>query len=360
MLRRLFSTGPRFQDAQVWGRLIACLLLGFLFHNGVFAQQAPPLSPRAPADRTVQSVPAESLSQPKAVALLHHTIDRLANGPAFNAAVRQRVWAFGREVLGIGTYEQAGYGSGRFNLQLTMFDGVGKHTLQQISDGRLAWTRTMIADQVSLRRVDVGRLDEWIPPDRLSQEESQGHSPEAASGDRDSQSSRDSKIPPRLKVGAWTERLDTIQSDHVLRLGSSTIESRPVLVITGTLKDTVRQNVLAAADQDGLRCTRRRSRLPLLPHPIPIPDLARACRFGSNFGRIRLMMSPEKRRKPIATRMLVTLIEMFALHPMAAPPVQRFRFENQDSDVNFVNETDRYLQRYGVRITDSQRRLLLR
>ena len=102
-------------------------------------------------------------SQPQAAALLDRTIGGLANGPAFNAKVRQRVWAVGREVGGIGTYEQAGYGSGRFNLQIAMFDGSGKHTLQQISDGRLAWTRTEIADKVELRRVDVGRLDEWIP-----------------------------------------------------------------------------------------------------------------------------------------------------------------------------------------------------
>ena len=94
------------------------------------------------------AVEVEPTSQPKAVELLQNTIERLASGPAFNATVRQRVWAFGREVLGIGTYEQAGYGSGRFNLQINMLDGSGKHTLQQISDGRLAWTRIVIADQV--------------------------------------------------------------------------------------------------------------------------------------------------------------------------------------------------------------------
>ena len=93
----------------------------------------------------------------------------------------------GREVVGVGTYEQAGGGSGQYNLQVTMHDGDGKHRLQQISDGKLAWTRTEIAGKVSLRRVDVGRLEEWVrgiaDPTGLS---------------------------PKLKVGAWGEMLDTM------------------------------------------------------------------------------------------------------------------------------------------------------
>ena len=40
---------------------------------------------------------------------------------------------------------------------MTMHDGKGKHTLQQISDGRLAWTRTQIGETVQLQRVDVAQ-----------------------------------------------------------------------------------------------------------------------------------------------------------------------------------------------------------
>ena len=46
--------------------------------------------------------------------------------PLSIAKVRETVWATGREVVGVGTYEQAGGGSGRFNLQITMHDGDGQ------------------------------------------------------------------------------------------------------------------------------------------------------------------------------------------------------------------------------------------
>ena len=59
------------------------------------------------------------------------------------------------------------------------------------------------------------------------------------------------------------------------------------------------------------------------------------------------------------TGRLVTLIELFAIHRINPPPMDRFRMDTKDA-VNFVNETDRYLREYGIHLTDSQRRKLLR
>jgi len=109
--------------------------------------------------RTASTESKPSGTQQQAVTLIGRVLRELVHGDAFDAKVRETVWTSGREVIGVGTYEQAGAGTGRYNLQVTMHDGEGKHRLHQISDGRLAWTRTEIADQVSLRRVDVGRLD---------------------------------------------------------------------------------------------------------------------------------------------------------------------------------------------------------
>ena len=47
-------------------------------------------------------------------------------------------------------------------------------------------------------------------------------------------------------------------------------------------------------------------------------------------------------------RRLITLIEMYSLRQIEPPPAERFRFDNQDAEVNFVNETDRYVESYGV------------
>ena len=122
-----------------------------------------PASPSVsrPVERSITN-PIKAQSETQAVQLLRAVLEMVVNGPAFDAKVRETVWTTGRGVVGVGTYEQAGGGTGRFNLQVTMHDGDGKHRLQQISDGRLAWTRTEISGKVSLRRVDVGRLDEWV------------------------------------------------------------------------------------------------------------------------------------------------------------------------------------------------------
>ena len=44
--------------------------------------------------------------------LIREVINRLANGDAFDAKVRQRVWTAGRKVVGVGTYVQSGGGTG--------------------------------------------------------------------------------------------------------------------------------------------------------------------------------------------------------------------------------------------------------
>ncbi len=143
--------------------------------------------------------PPTAASQPQALALLNQVIKRITMGPAFAAKVRQRVWTAGREVIGVGIYEQAGGGSGRFNLHLSMHDGDGKHTLQQISDGRLDLDANGDRRESSLetcRRRPAGRM---------------GAIADDPKGD----------LPPRLKIGAWAEMLDTIKRDYILTIGTS-------------------------------------------------------------------------------------------------------------------------------------------
>jgi len=300
-----------------------------------------------------------STSQPRAVTLLRHTIARLAHGAAFSAKVRQRVWTLGREAAGFGTYEQAGNRSGRFNLQLTMHEGSGKHTLQQISDGRLAWTRTMVAEQVSLRRVDVGRLDEWIPAAGLVNSSAR-HAELVANPQGKLDSMDDQRVAPRLKVGAWTELLDTIERDHILRLGSSTIQDQRVLVLVGEIRPERRRQIIAEANGTWPDMYPALVKVAIAIEPDPQTGFGEGLPIRFEFWSDPIELSgPQGANAPTQSR-LITLIEMYSLRPMTAPPIQRFRFENQDSEVNFVNETDRYLDRYGVRITDNQRRMLLR
>ena len=275
----------------------------------------------------------DSSSQPRAQALLEQVIDRLANGTAFDCKIRQRVRTAGREVLGVGTYLQVGGGTGQFSFQIEMHDGDGKHRLQQISDGRLTWTRSEIGGVVSLSRVDVGWLDEGARTLR-----------------------RDLRIKPSMRVGGPSEMLDTIARDYDLKLGTSALAGRPLLVVIGTLKQTKRDEI--ASTLNGR------------PFPVLFPTrvniaIAESDDPESGFGK-GLPIRIEHLSDPIATsngptdspttrRQMISLLEFYSIRPVALPPIQRFRFENQDTEIDFVNETSRYEQRFDIRVSAKER-----
>lgn len=301
-------------------------------------------------------------SQPEAVQLVSQVLELIVRGPAFDARVRETVWTAGREVLGLGTYLQAGGGTGRFNLQLTMVDGDGQ--FQQISDGRLAWTRTEIAGRVSLRRVDVGRLEEWVPKVQ-----------------------REINLPPRLLVGAWPEMLATFHRDYVLRLDTCTLRDQPMWVITGRLKDARRAEVLEQAGgtwpelyPSVMRIAVRREPEPesrfgqWLPtriefwsdpagdtasnktEPAKVANPANGQLSGADAASSQIAASPQQ----IPKGRLITLIELYSLRLIEAPPPEQFRFGNKNAEVDIVNETDRYIQQYGVELTERERLQLRR
>ncbi|MGI9473032.1 MAG: hypothetical protein ACR2NZ_15940 [Rubripirellula sp.] len=291
------------------------------------------------AKESVANSAENQISQQNAVLLLQRVLTQLVAGPAFDAKVRETVWTTGREVVGVGTYEQAGGSTGRYNLQLTMHDGDGKHRLQQISDGRLAWTRTDISGRVALRRVDVGRLDEWV---------------RGTTGNM--------SIAPRLKVGAWAEMLSTIERDYVLAVVGASLKGDPVWVITGELRQSRRKEIMADSG---------RKEWPMLfPTRIRVAIRSKP-EAKTNFGellpvRIEYWSDPvtggseSEEPRGNGNGRLITLIELYSIRPISPPPAERFRFENQDAEVNFTNETDRYIEMYGVHLTERERRQLRR
>ncbi len=102
------------------------------------------------------SIQSTAQAADKARLLATRTIERLVYGDAFDAKLRQRVWVGGREIIGVGQYEQAGGGTGRYIMELSMHDGDNKQSLRQLSDGRLTWTRTQIGAEIAIGRVDLG------------------------------------------------------------------------------------------------------------------------------------------------------------------------------------------------------------
>ena len=327
-------------DIRIASLAFACVLA--MFSNQGWTDDPSNAAASTATDRSV-SRPVDSAaanqnesSQVQAVNLLRQVLNLIVHGPAFDAKVRETVWTTGREVVGVGTYEQAGGGSGRFNLQLTMHDGDGKHRLQQISDGRLAWTRTEIAGKVSLRRVDVGRLDQWVKG-----------------------ASAKMRVSPGLRVGGWAEMLTTIERDYVLRVDGATLDGEPVWVIVGSLRKDRRQQILAESQREKwpAHCPTR-VRVALQSKPDP------ESKFGQLLPiRIEYWSDPLPVRDSATqsdTGRLIALIELYSIRPISPPPPARFRFENLDAEVNFINETDQYIQLYGVRLTERQRRQLRR
>ena len=267
-------------------------------------------------------------SQVDAASLLQLVLRQLVSGAAFDAKVREIVWTTGREVIGVGTYEQSGENTGRFNLQLTMHDGKGKHRLQQISDGRLVWTRSEISEAVKLTRVEVGKLAGWAPG-----------------------STSEQPIPPRLQVGAWAEMLGTLQRDYDLSVTTAKLKEKPVFVITGQLREQKRKAVLSKA---------KRSDWPML-YPTQMRVAVNAePDTDTNFGiylpvRIEFWSDPITNSEDQVTgvrerkRRLITLVELYSIRPITTPSPERFRFDNVN--VDFTNETERYIQLHDAQLT---------
>ena len=331
------KTKPHIPQASTPRVKLAWRLMTGLLVIGIGAACLP-LS--APAEEAIakESIAEASVSDPAARELLSRIIANMVNGAAFDAKVRETVYVSGRDIVGVGTYEQAGGGTGHYHLQLTMHDGDGKHTLRQICDGRLAWTRHEIAGEVILQRIDVGRLDEWIPAEQ-----------------------RVLGLPPHVLVGGWAELLATLDRDYSLTLGSATLKEERVLVITGKLHPTVRARVLKDS---------HRSEWPeLYPTQIQIA-IATTPNPQTGFGQW-LPLRMEFRGDPIPIPAkegytlskngpLITLIELYSLRQIDPPPAERFRFENQNSEIDIINQTDRYMESYGVRLTAKERRSLRR
>ena len=286
-----------------------------------------------------QKTPAkQTASDPTAKELLDRVIKHLVRGPAFDAMVRETVHVSQHDVVGVGTYEQSGGSTGCYHLQLSMHDGHGKHSLRQISDGRLAWTRKEVAGEVSLRRVDVARLDEWIQPD-----------------------SRAMGLPPRLLVGGWAELLLTLDRDYHLKLGSASLSGQKVLVITGNLKPVVRQTVLAESGRGTWpELYPTEIRVAIATQPDPKTGFGKWLPVRMEFRGDPILVPDQEGYTTSKNGPLITLIEIYSLRSIDPPPPERFRFENQNAEVDIINETDRYMQQYGVRLTEKDLRSLRR
>lgn len=93
-------------------------------------------------------------------AILQQALRSLPKLPPLEANLRQRVDLFGQQLVGAGTYLQAGDGNDlrfRWDLKLQVLNQVT--SLQQVCDGQYLWLRREAVDKTTLSRVNLRRVN---------------------------------------------------------------------------------------------------------------------------------------------------------------------------------------------------------
>ncbi len=339
-------------------RGLMATILGSAVRQGLTACAASWLAmwvaPAALAESAPRVVRPIVSPQDQANLLVQRTIERLALGDAFDAKLRQRIWVGGREVTGIGHYEQSGGGTGRFSLEMTVHDGDARQSIRQISDGKLAWIRTQLGESISLRRVDLGRIDE-VYREQIRAEAS----PLAGTSRPTANAAAANVTPPWMRVGGLVELIDQIARDYDLRVGKGTIDKKPVWIVRGVLSEPAWTRVQDAGEQ-----------LALCPYEVQLAIAAAGDAIGFGVG---LPVQIEFYSKPAAESSapaaspagdadpvtetprtgtsdaprgrLISLLEIYALRRIQPSPEERFRYKGDEPDVTFSNDTRIYLDR---------------
>ncbi|QEG39001.1 hypothetical protein [Roseimaritima ulvae] len=279
---------------------------------------------------------AQRLRQQAAAALIERTVVTLASGPAFDAKLTQQVRTPDHTAVGVGRYEQAGGNTGRVHMDMDISISQNqKCQLLQKCDGRLAWTREQVGDTVRLRRVDVGRLDEMV-------------------------AAKMSAISPRLRVGGLIELLERAHADFALEQVPAELEGHPVWMLKGSLRPAVKTDILRRAEREEWP--------PLCPNAIAIAIAADNNDNGFGKGlpvRFEYWLETEAeaeqaQQAPTEMRRLISYLKIYDLQKIQPAPETHFRLETGESDVNYTNDTQRYLDHFGIQVTEKQQRLLTR
>lgn len=270
-------------------------------------------------------------SRRTAIALMNRVLEYLTWGPPLEAKLRLRAWAAGREVVEVGSYQQAGLGSGRTSMALQVPIADGKAYWQQICDGRLAWTREELAGEVRVRRVDLGRLDELLD----MQAKRAGLEGDAALVDHRLET-ENSRVAARFRVGGLAEIIDRILADYELRISEGHIEvvaadgeknNVRMLVVKGTMRELTLAGLKEIGGGTVSPLVPQHVRIAIAADSLDAPLPARIEFWSESSGR------------------LISLLEVYNVATIEQPSAEQFRFEAGTDD--FVNETELYLRRFG-------------
>lgn len=314
-----FSTTPPVPEARLPVTPIADAPVADAMNSDV------PISQTPFSGAAAEAAQALLLRQQAAKLLIRKTIQQLTSGKAFDAKLTQHIRTEGRNAVGVGRYEQAGGNTGRVSMDMRIPTSNGECLLQQVCDGRLAWTREQIGDSIRLRRVDVARLDELVVGAKT-------------------------EIKPRLRVGGLVELLEKAHADFALQQVTGELEGEPVWMLKGDIRPETEAAILKAAEREDWP--------PLCPRSVAIAIAAENNESGFGQGLpIRFEFWSDTEGKD---RRLISYLRIYDLRAIPPAPETHFRFETGGGDVNYVNDTQRYLDHFGIQVTERQKRILTR
>ena len=192
---------------------------------------------------------------------------------------------------------------------------IGNQTsrFEQTCDGRLTWTREQVGEEVRIRRVDVGRLDEIA----------------FTSG-----------VSARFKVGGLPELLDSIAWDYDLQLVRGVLkETQNVWIIRGTLKESRLQSLLDENEQT------------IVPPELPTKvRVALAADGPFRLIPVRMEFSSEPPEGGSGPARLISELDIYEIKAIDPPKEELFRYSSTEDDAHCTHETQSYLDRFQTRM----------
>ncbi len=132
-----------------------------------------------------------------------------------------------------------------------------------------------------------------------------------------------------------------------------------LLVVIGTLKQSRRDEIstlVAGAELPALFPTR--VNVAIAQDDDPEINFGKGLPIRIEHFSDPIAVSDAHQQEPRSTvkkRQMISSLEFYSIRPVAPPPIQRFRFENQDTEIDFVNETGRYEDRFNIRVSAKER-----
>ncbi len=136
--------------------------------NGELLPLPPPLPFSGQANVRSDAPVVDSIETPisneaRASQLMINALLQAVWGEGRRCHVKQRIALFDREMVGFGQYAHAGGGTGKLKMSLRFAAGDQLNSFSQVSDGKLLHTTNIMGDKVERRRVDIGKVHEFVP-----------------------------------------------------------------------------------------------------------------------------------------------------------------------------------------------------